>query len=167
MNFCKVHLLYTTLFFINWYTVFFFIHHNIMKFLYRLVLFVWSDPLRPSQQFLTYVQTGLPGLNQYFRKDKCVFLKDTAQWCWSLRLKPVAPRSWVKTLYHIHWAITCSHYIDWPTLTWDWLIFPKIFTVFISFGGLILLPNITCNLIWFDALLSSQQLWSCRDDQFS
>ena len=28
-------------------------------------LFVWFDYLRPSQQFFSYVGTGLPGLHQY------------------------------------------------------------------------------------------------------
>ena len=29
-------------------------------------LFVWFDYLRPIQLFFSYVQTGLPGLNQYW-----------------------------------------------------------------------------------------------------
>ena len=30
-----------------------------------IVIFVLLDSLRPSQQFFSYVGTGLPGLNQY------------------------------------------------------------------------------------------------------
>ena len=29
------------------------------------LVFVWFDSLRPSQQFLSHVSTGLPGFNQY------------------------------------------------------------------------------------------------------
>ena len=34
------------------------------KFRFNLT-FVWFDSLRPSQQFFSYVGTGLPGMNQY------------------------------------------------------------------------------------------------------
>ena len=38
------------------------------------------DFLRPSHQFFSYVDTALPGLNQYlYGKDKCVLLNDTTQ----------------------------------------------------------------------------------------
>ena len=38
---------------------------NHLKHKLRICLFVWFDSLLPSQQFFSYVGTGLPGLNQY------------------------------------------------------------------------------------------------------
>ena len=42
--------------------------------IFSMVMFVWFDYLRPSQQFFNYVRTGPTGLNQY-----CDLLKDTTQ----------------------------------------------------------------------------------------
>ena len=39
--------------------------YNIYCLNYNPTIFVCFDSLHPSQQFLSYVGTGLPGLNQY------------------------------------------------------------------------------------------------------
>ena len=56
--------------------------------------FVCSDSLHPSQQFFTYVETGLPGLNQYLAEDKvsCSRTQHSAL----VRLEPTTPQSRVK-----------------------------------------------------------------------
>ena len=41
---------------------------------------MFVDLIRPSQQFFSYVRTGLPGLIEpVLSWDKCVLLKDTTQ----------------------------------------------------------------------------------------
>ena len=35
------------------------------------------DSLRPSQQFFSYVRTGLPGLNQYYKQRFMCLAQDT------------------------------------------------------------------------------------------
>ena len=39
----------------------------------QLILFIWFDSLRPSQQFFSYAGTGLPGLNQYYARINVSF----------------------------------------------------------------------------------------------
>ena len=41
---------------------------SIIAIIVQLFLFVWFDSLRPSQQSLSYIGTGLPGLNQYWAR---------------------------------------------------------------------------------------------------
>ena len=81
------------------------------------VLLVWFDTLRPSQQFFSYVGTGLPGLN-LLSKDKCILLKDTTQWWrWDSNQWPLSLESSTLPLTH------CSPYICFvcvkETSPWD------------------------------------------------
>ena len=57
--------------------------------------FVWFGSLCSCQQFFSYVGTGLPGLNQYFKQGLMCFVQghnvETP-----VRLEQATPRSWVK-----------------------------------------------------------------------
>ena len=61
------------------------------------VLFVWFDSLRPSQQYFSYVGTGLPGMNQTMLGLMCL-----AQWHDAVtpeRLETVALWSRVRSVW--------------------------------------------------------------------
>ena len=108
-----------------------------------LYLFVRFDSLHPSQQFFTRVRTGLPGLNQYYTKDKVSCSKDTTQWQrWGLNLQP-------------HWlqgsTLELSHY----TATSDmWLNLMSQFKLPVvdlwGFCGI----NGSCSSTWVDLALN-------------
>ena len=66
----------------------------------KLFCFVWFDSLCPSQQSISYVVTGLPGLNQY-QATICVLLKDTTQWQrWGSNPRPLGLESSTLPLSH-------------------------------------------------------------------
>ena len=48
---------------------------------WSVVLFVWVEALRPSQQFFSHVgmEPPLLGYYQYFLGGKCILLKDTTR----------------------------------------------------------------------------------------
>ena len=74
-------------------------------------LFIWFYSLRPSQQFFQLCLDGSFWVEPVLSKDKCVWLKDTTQWCrcWTLcslvlsadsLCKQFGPRSGPKVIKH-------------------------------------------------------------------
>ena len=85
----------------------------LLHFLYefKCIFNVWFNSLHPSQQFFSYVGTGLLGLKQYYAaRINMSCLKDTTQWSrWGLNLQLFSLYSSTR-----HWATVlpfeCTQY---------------------------------------------------------